>query len=62
MQLTPTEQAGHGYTITAMKIVDGGYSYGILWYDTGEHNGGYATAEAAEKFAEEWVAKYRSRS
>lgn len=60
MQLTPTEQAGHGYTITAMKV-DGGYSYGILWYDTWEHDYGYATAEAAEKVAEEWVAKYRSK-
>jgi hypothetical protein len=52
MKLTATEHAQHGYTITEAPVAGGDKTYGVVWYDTGEHNLGYQTAEAAEAHAE----------
>ena len=61
MKLTAMEQAQHGYTITEMTVVGGGKTYGLVWYDTGEHNCGWPTAEAAETFAERWYSYHYAK-
>lgn len=49
--MTTTERAQHGYTITEWhhKI---GSSFGVAWYDNGQHCCGFETVDAAERYAE----------
>lgn len=62
MRLTAAEQAAHGYTITEMRLTGGGKTYGVTWYDTGEHSLGWITSEAAEAHAERCYATRASKT
>jgi hypothetical protein len=49
--LNTTQRAQHGYTVTELHTKLGSV-FGVIWYDTGEHNCRWDTAEEAETYAE----------